>query len=320
MSSLGLSTRWATPADTPALLALFARSFGHPMSEADWAWKYRFAESPGTVCLDGERIVAFNGGMPRTCNDGDATFVAVQMGDVMVDPAWRGILTRRGPFYHVVHAFFGETVGGEAHHAYRYAFGFPHARHARLGRALSLYCQPDVIQQASWPALSRRRLAATARPLAAADAPTVDALWQRMRQGLGGCVIGERNAAWLDHRYADAPGGSYARWLVQTRLTRRPIGVCVLRHHGTHSELLDIIAPPPAMADVVSVARHITARASGQQLTAWLTPTVADALAPSRPALQDTEVVVPGSSVNGTEQGLEPAGRWWLMGGDTDFR
>lgn len=320
MSSLELGTRWATTADTPALLALFARSFGHPMSESEWAWKYRFAPSPGTICLAGERIVAFNGGMPRTCHDDNARFSAVQMGDVMVDPAWRGILTRRGPFYHVVKAFFGEAVGGEAHHAYRYAFGFPHARHARLGRALGLYCQPDVVHQARWPAASQRRLRDTARPLAAGDAPRVDALWANMRQSLPRAVIGERSASWLEHRYARAPGRNYAVWLVHERLTGRPLGVCVLRHQEHSAELLDIVAPVATMPRVVSVARHITARAGSQQLTAWLTPAAADALAPSRPALQDIEVVVPGSSVNGTQQGMEPAGRWWLMGGDTDFR
>ncbi|WP_017430838.1 GNAT family N-acetyltransferase [Vreelandella jeotgali] len=320
MSELNLHTRWARDDDTPALLELFARSFGEAMSPEQWAWKYRLAKSPGTVCLDGERIVAFNGGMPRHCHDGAARFNAVQMGDVMVDPAYRGILNRRGPFYHAVQAFFGEAVGSEAHHAYRYAFGFPHARHARLGRALALYCQPDAIRQASWPAAPRRAWRDTARPLTDADAATTDALWGAMCEGLPHAVIGERSAAWLEHRYATAPHCYYARWLITARLTRRPVGICVLRHHGEHAELLDLIAPPGAMARVISVARHITARLGAGQLTAWLTPTVASALAPSRPTLEDTDVVVPGSCVNGSEQGMEPAGRWWLMGGDTDFR
>lgn len=320
MSELDLHTRWATAADTPALLELFARSFGHAISEQEWQWKYRFAPSPGMLCLDDERIVAFNGGMPRTCHHGDDAFTAVQMGDVMVDPDYRGILTRRGPFYHVVQAFFSTSVGEGDALPYRYAFGFPHARHARLGRALSLYCQPDVVRQASWSAAPRRRLRDTARPLTTSDAATVDALWAAMRKGLPHAVIGERDAAWLEHRYAQAPGRDYARWLVTERLTGRALGVCVLRHHGEHAELLDLIAPPAALPRAVGVARHITARLGARQLTAWLTPTVASTLAATRPQLEDTEVVVPGSCVNGAELGMEPAGRWWLMGGDTDFK
>lgn len=337
MRRLDLHTRWAREADTSALLALFSRSFGHPMSEVEWAWKYRFAPTPGTVCLDGERIVAFNGGMPRRCYDGMADFDAVQMGDVMVDPDYRGILTRRGPFYHVVQAFFGEAVGGEAHHRYRYAFGFPHARHARLGRALSLYCQPDVIRQASWLATPRRPWRYTARRLTRLDAHSdgataVNVLWAAMRQALGDCIIGERHATWMEHRYLNAPGRDYAIWLVHERLTGRPLGVCVLRHRagdfasnttdGTSpdTELLDIVAPPPNMAAVVAVARHITARAGDGCLGGWLTPAVAAALAPSRPAVKNTDVVVPGSAVNGQTQGMKPAGRWWLMSGDTDFK
>lgn len=320
MSELDLHTRWAIAADTPALLALFARSFGHAMSEKEWAWKYRFAPSPGMLCLDGERIVAFNGGMPRTCHHGDDAFTAVQMGDVMVDPDYRGILTRRGPFYQVVQAFFSTSVGAEDALPYRYAFGFPHARHARLGRALALYCQPDVIHQARWPALPRRPLHYTARPLTDADVPTVESRWAAMRESLPDCVLGERNAAWLEHRYGQAPGRDYALWLVISRLTRRPLGVCVLRHHDAHTELLDLIAPLKALGRVVAVARHIAARAGSRQLEAWLTPAVATALTATRPTLEDTEVVIPGSCVNGTEQGMTPAGRWWLMGGDTDFK
>lgn len=320
MRELRLHTRWASDADTPALLALFARCFNATMSADEWAWKYRFAPSAGMVCLDDNSIVAFNGGMPRDCRLGQEAFCAVQMGDVMVDPAYRGILTRRGPFYQVVQAFFSSSVGHDADHPYRYAFGFPNARHARLGNALSLYCQTDVIQQASWLVLSRRRLRYTARPLTADDAQTVEQLWAAMRAALPGYAIGERGWQWLTHRYSKAPGRKYALWLVIERFTRRPLGVCVLRRHASHMELLDMIASPHTMAAVVNVARHISARTGVNRLNAWVTPTVASALIATTPTLTDTDVVIPGSRVNGLEQGMEPAGRWWLMGGDTDFR
>ncbi|WNL40131.1 GNAT family N-acetyltransferase [Halomonas sp. PAMB 3232] len=310
--------RWATVDDTPALLRLFERSFGATMSLDEWRWKYRFADSPGVVCVDNGELVAFNGGMPRPVFVDGQRHRAVQMGDVMVDPAYRGILTRKGPFYRVVQAFFSDKVGETLD--YRYAFGFPHARHARLGRALSLYCETDVIRAAEWSPQPKRRLLTTARPLTPQDAATVDALWQTMREALPEVAIGERDSRWLDHRYRQVPGRNYLQWLVVERLTKRPVGICVLRQHERQVELLDLVAPPKALPRVVESARHLTARLGCDTLTAWLSPSVASALAASGAQLTDTDVVVPGSQVNGKALGLEVENRWWLMGGDTDFR
>ncbi|MCP1314107.1 MULTISPECIES: GNAT family N-acetyltransferase [unclassified Halomonas] len=318
LKSAQWQVRWATPDDTDALLALFERSFGAPMGREEWLWKYRFADSPGVVCVDDGELVAFNGGMPRPVTLEGRDTTAVQMGDVMVDPRYRGILTRKGPFYRVVQAFFAEKVGEGLD--YRYAFGFPHARHARLGSALKLYCETDRIEEARWSPRARRGWRHTARPLTADDAPVADALWQAMRQALPDAALCQRDSQWLAHRYRQVPGREYLTWLVVERLTRRPVGICVLRQHGPKVELLDLVAPPSALNAVLGCARHLTARLGCEALTAWVSPRVARALAPTRPELSATEVVVPGSQVNGKPLGMELEKRWWLMGGDTDFR
>tara|TARA_R110002049_G_scaffold114921_2_gene266569 strand:+ start:12513 stop:13475 length:963 start_codon:yes stop_codon:yes gene_type:complete len=311
--------RWATEADTEALLDLFSSCFGSAMSREEWAWKYRYASSPGVVCLDGDAIVAFNGGMPRAVHLDGRCFDSVQMGDVMVDPRYRGILTRRGPFFQVVNRFFSEKVGDGL--AYRYAFGFPHARHTRLGRALKLYCETDHIVEANWHSASMRRWRSTAVPLQAQHASGVTTLWHAMAKSLTRYAVGVRDWSWLEHRYLNAPERGYLCWWVVERLTKRPLGVCVLRQHSPQSvELLDIVAPLHTMSEVVHCARHITARLGAERLTAWLTPSVAHALESTGFELSRTEVVVPGSQVNGMALGMEPSDRWWLMGGDTDFR
>ncbi|WNL43440.1 GNAT family N-acetyltransferase [Halomonas sp. PAMB 3264] len=312
-------TRWATPADEPALLALFERAFGHSMDAATWRWKYRLAESPGVVCLDDDAIIAFNGGMPRRGVVKGEPCSLVQMGDVMVDPAYRGILTRKGPFYQVVHDFFKEQVGQDL--AHRFAFGFPHARHARLGQALKLYCSTDRILEAEWAALPTRHWRATACEVSAEHAATVDALWARMAQGLGDKAVGVRDWAWLSHRYIEAPARGYQVWLVRERLTGRALGVCVLRAHDSDTvELLDVVAGQAQLTETVRCAQHLTARMGAKRLIGWLTPAVAERLNKTRPALQETDVVVPGSQVNGLALGMDVEKRWWLTGGDTDFR
>lgn len=312
-------TRWAEPCDLPALLALFERVFGHAMPLERWQWKYRFASSPGVVCVYEGDIIAFNGGMPRNALVNGQPCSIVQMGDVMVDPAYRGILTRRGPFYRVVQTFFAEQVG--IGRPYRYAFGFPHARHARLGKTLKLYCTTDRIDEAHWPARAMRRLRSTATPIQANHAPVVDALWADMVKDLGSFAVAVRDWTWLSHRYLDVPERGYLCWLIKERVTQRALGVCVIRQHTEDTvELLDIIAPLRAMPEVVKCAQHIISRLGAKHLSAWLTPAVAKYLTATQPQLTPTEVVVPGSQVNGLMQGMEVAECWWLMGGDTDFR
>lgn len=311
--------RWATQADTPALRALFERAFATPSSAEQWAWKYRHASSPGVVCCHGETLIAFNGGMPRQARVFGEDHGVVQMGDVMVDPEWRGVLTRRGPFYRVVHAYFADCVGEGL--PYRHAFGFPHARHARLGRKLGLYCDTDRILEAHWPTLATRRWAESARPLFERDATTVDTLWQAMAADASQVAMGQRDWHWMRHRYITHPHQAYQAWLVTTRLSRRPLGVVVLAPRDAQTlELVDLVGPRASMRRLVEVARHIGARLGASRLFGWLTPSSAAWLDDTQPQLTPTEVVVPGSQVNGLELGLELEDRWWLMGGDSDFR
>lgn len=314
-------TRWAAPQDLPALLALFERAFGHPMPQTTWEWKYRYAKSPGMVCLHEGNIIAFNGGMPRNAVVKGSACSIVQMGDVMVDPKYQGILTRRGPFYQVVQAFLVEQVGAE--HAHRYAFGFPHARHARLGNALKLYYSTDRIDEAHWPAIAQRRWRSTASPLLPSHAHIADKLWNSMANDLGGLAIGVRDWSWLTHRYFNISERGYIGWLISERLTRRPLGICILRQHdATTVELLDIVCSVNHMPEVVRCAQHITSRLGARQLMAWLTPSVLRHVADTQPTVTHTEVVVPGCQVNDPTLtlGMEVADCWWLMGGDTDFR
>lgn len=309
----------ARDASEPLLLALFERCFGHSISSATWHWKYRYTEDPGTVVYDDSRLVAFNGGMPRRALMMGEPVTAVQMGDVMVAPEARGVLTRRGPFYRVVEAYFRERVGPDK--PYRLAFGFPHARHARLGTMLGLYCQTDRILDARWPGLNGRNWQYGLAPLTETDGARVDQLWRAMAADAGELVIGCRDSEWLGHRYLHKPHNDYRVLLATHRVTRRPLGVLVLRVvDETQVELLDIVAPRSHVSALVAMARRQVMRLGRQTLIAWLTPQAAAWFADSRPETAETDVVVPGAAVNQPEYALKAQHRWWLMGGDTDFK
>jgi hypothetical protein len=77
------------------------------------------------------RLVAHCGGLPRNILHQGILQHDLQIGDVMVAPEWRGILTRHGPFFHVSKKFYDSRLGRK--NRFHMGFGFPNARHLRLG-------------------------------------------------------------------------------------------------------------------------------------------------------------------------------------------
>ena len=144
------------PDDAPDVLALHRRVFGSGATEAWYRWKYGTEASQGHGIGEGAwcagRLVAFCGGLPRDLHWAGQIRPGLQVGDVMVDPDWRGLLTRRGPFFQVSSALYGRA--GEMPGHGRVAFGFPNERHLHLALRLALV----------WPGGPMRGLAWTARP------------------------------------------------------------------------------------------------------------------------------------------------------------
>lgn len=317
------ASRWrainATQAHENMLLTLFQDSFGHSTDTKQWRWKYHFATSPGALVLEGERAVAFNGGMPRTVYVQGVQETGVQMGDVMVTPDQRGILTRRGPFYLSVMHFLESQVGQNKH--YSVAFGFPNARHARLGIKQGLYCQVDKIVQARWPAQAGRSLTLGAKQLNASQTSVVNPLWKAMQKDTLELAICARDAQWIKHRYFNKPDHSYLVFRVFHRVTRQTHGVIVLKPQGEDGiEILDIIAPKKHFPNLIKIAQMATYRLGHPWLFGWFSPQAINWALTTHPIIEETDVVVPGSAFTGEEWALRVKDRWWLMGGDTDSK
>lgn len=331
-----ISSQWsvgsADEVSQQQLLSLFHDSFGYHMPSDQWRWKYRFADVPGTVAYQQDRLVSFIGGMPRSAQIFGQPAQAVQMGDVMVAPACRGILSKKGPFYQAMRAFISEHVGPDR--VYSVAFGFPHQRAYRLGIALGLYCEVDRIQEAAWTAIRPTSLGESGNSdldhlewlqstqLSAAQRSAIDVLWEAMQKDLAEQAVGVRDSRWIQYRYLDKPGSGYALVLVAGEREEQPFGLLVLKDAGELGvELLDIIAPRAHFEHLLLAARRIAAQSMNKErLFAWCTPSVAKWMTATDVNLTETEVVVPGSTVNDKAHALRLQGRWWLMGGDADFR
>lgn len=316
---------------------LFARVFGSDMAPALWHWKYAGGRGLASGTRDGDgRLLAHYGGMTRTLLVGGVPMGCVQVGDVMVEPEVRGVLSRRGPFATAARGFIERHIGTPE--GFACGFGFPNERAARLGELLGLYARSCQVMQVRWPqapslsAFMQRwkwRLA----PVDWSDAQTdarLERLWTGLRSdtGTGGCVLPERNAAWWRHRFANHPLIRYSAFWVYQRFSGRLLGAVVLRpgaSPGDDWELLDWLALEQDSSAVVAAARGLCARHGARAMSAWLSEPLAVRLL-SCPGLSDAQSELACTAIVSVRRrpslldAPPPRLWWWLTGGDTDFR
>ncbi|MBK6279841.1 MAG: hypothetical protein IPF57_17775 [Gammaproteobacteria bacterium] len=218
-----------------------------------------------------------------------------------------------------MHDFFRNRVGPGLE--FSIAFGFPNSRHFSLGEKLKLYRATDKILIAKWPALQGRSCLHGARHFRATDLPLVDRFWSDMAVDCVEHAVGCRDSSWFRYRYLDKPGNHYIVMLVTRRVSRRPVGVLVMiARADDEAELLDVVAPRSAFTALIHVARITAHRLGKRRLFSWMTPSALSWFEGSAPETESTDVVVPGGLVNDDELARTVIDKWWLMGGDTDFR
>ncbi|WP_333873879.1 methyltransferase domain-containing protein [Methylobacter sp.] len=311
-------TEWAHPENEAELLTLFSAAFGHEMPPELWRWKYQGLDTLGAMVRRDNRPVAFYGGLPRAVRLFGSSATAVQIGDVMIHPQERGILTRKGPFYLAASNFLERFVGQGK--TFSLAFGFPSERAYRLGALLGLYEQIGEIMRVAWPALKTRpSLKTSTRILKPDQHTTVDLLWNQMAEAMRDQVIGVRDWNYLQHRYLSHPTINYQVFLVSSRLTGSPIGIFVVRILEDSVELLDLIAPPKHMPILVHNVRRLAWNLDKSLAYAWITAQHAPLLAGETGEITSTDIVLPNFCWTPGISASELQDRWWLMGGDTDF-
>jgi hypothetical protein len=299
-----------------AVAALFGHVFGHPMSRELWKWKYGAGRGNAVIASKQAEIVAHYGGMYREVRlFGEPQWV-LQICDVMVHPGERGVMTRQGPFL-LTAATSAELYGP-------YGFGFPTVRAMQVANKMGLYSEADRMVELQWKPLPRKVLIQSqVRHLDWSDSSqqtVVNELWEQMAADLGESVVGVRHWSYLLHRYASHPHNTYEGYCVVSRLTRRPLGILVMRNVGDRYELLDIIAPLKNLSKVIRQARRIAWLRGVISLYFWITRSHLQHFDRCGAKEQELEISIPTSTWTRDERANSLKERWWLTSGDTDFR
>ena len=325
---------------------LFKHVFGHPLSETLWRWKYDAGRGAavGARAPNGE-LLAHYGGTLRQIYFCDHPALAIQIGDVMVAQAGRAALAHKGPFGMVVESFLDRHVG--CPNGVVMGFGFPNARHMRLGEKLGHYVQIDTVSELSWHVprqsdVSRKLTSRLSVDVLDWGNPSttvrLDGLWRKMKHDLRNCIVPARDASWWRHRYANHPEVRYVCLWVKSVWLGRLIGALVLRSHppseaqaptATTWELIDWVAPVAKSEEMLLAAMEVVRLRGGALLMGWFSSMVVKSFSTPPAAIKEActaGVTVPGldgrfqitESFSQTVTDLR--GKWWFTGGDTDFR
>lgn len=325
--------------DVTAVLALHEHVFG-PGADARWfAWKYGQDLSQGrgrAMCAwHNGQLVAYCGGLPRTLRLHNANLRGLQIGDVMVHPAWRGILSRRGPFFQVSKRFYDSQIGRANGHPFELGFGFPNERHLRLAVLLGLLRDGGAIQSLRWNSLPasdfRLPLFWRWQPLLPSNPHfdrKVNAAWAQMQADLPRVVLGQRDAAYMRWRYIDRPRVNsphadntlrYHFFELRYAWSKTSSGIAVLDLASSTPHWLDWVGAVALMPLASQACRMEAAQAGAKEMMAWASSSVASVLAHSDIQSQDVcaGLGIPVTSDLPSHNIADL--QWWLTGGDTDF-
>jgi hypothetical protein len=315
-----LAPRWqirlAMPQDMPQIQSLFKAVFGHELSEADWEWKYALGRGNAILAYQNGELIAHYGAIYRDLFlQGERTW-ALQVVDVMVHPGHRAVMTKQGAFF-LITTTWDEMYGP-------LAFGFPNARSMRLGQRLGIYADAGAIVEVRWPPGSKRPFLTTHLVTVnlhdSVHRAKVEALWQVMREDLSSRVIGLRSADWLAHRFAEHPSRRYEMLAVSHRLSGAWEGVIVWREWDGRIEILDLVAPVQKMPILFEQAQRVCALRGCREVYLWIAAACADMVRTKGATVHETDMRIPTDCWTGAPDAERLIDRWWLVGGDSDFR
>lgn len=309
----------------PDMLALFERTFGHTMTLAMWQWKYGAGRGRAIGVWRENQLIAHYGGMVRKILFFGQPQTAVQIGDVMVDPAERGILTKKGPFFLMAATFLEHYIGyGKP---YLLGFGFPNERAMKVAERQGLYADTGRMVEIEWQPLAKTPRWLTRLQVIDGTnakqtwiATAIARCWQDMAADLCEALVGVRDWTYLCDRYLNHPHQPYQVILVINRLGGKVRGVMVLRHNPEGCEIVDLVAPLKEIPLLVRHARRITGMSDHHRLSCQITENFAAYFVAAGGIQQALPIRIPANAWSAGPAPERLRDRWWLMSGDMDFR
>lgn len=322
---MSLTARELSTADDPQLHALFQEVFRTSISDALLNWKY--AEGRGQrhgVFSDEGRLLAHCGLTFRRALVEGAPRRVAQLGDLMATRSKPGGLTRGASVFHHLIAHVYDNVQ-DAQNPDAVTYGFPSGRAMRLGEQLGLAVSIGAMTELLLaPQPSQGWLGWRVQPVAQFDAGferMANRLWQRMADSFRSEVLCVRDAEFLRYRYVQHPEQRYEAWRI-SNAWGQDRALIFGKRDGTVFEVMDVVAARPDISRALdALRRHAGVLPGIESFRVWL-PDSHTSLFADLPGCASSELqfrlVVNYNSSGGNLNRF--GGKWWLTGGDTDYR
>lgn len=233
--------------DIPQACELFRRVFGHPVTPAQWLWKYTAGPRLGSlnwVARDQSgHLVGHAGATLFAGTAGGAEVSMAQVCDVMVDKGARGGFSASTVYPQLIEALQASLL-----ERYRqpYAYGFAGLRPYRLGHRLGFYQERQHCRPGYFEPIKTFEWRASAWTISPSDWPlqTLDKLWARHLPTQTSPIV-QRTGAYLAWRYRDHPSYHYQLWVL-SRLGFDQGWLITREMPNGHICIVDALLPPSA--------------------------------------------------------------------------
>lgn len=298
---------------------LFESVFGQPISQDLLDWKYAGGRGESWAALSGDRVPILHCGVWfRNVLDAGEPVRAAQLVDLMAAPKLSGLTRTTSPFTQLMRSILATLPCEENQDGI--AFGFPSDRAMRLGEHVGVYRSVGNISKLTFAPNERRVSFSLYDRLDAIGDDIIERLWQKMSVDFVDHVIGIRDAEYLMQRYSRHPEKRYQFLLSCSRFTRRPLGLAVVRSDSQRVELLDIVGPRKAFPEILATCRHWMAQSNKQGATMLLSEPFATQMTAMSDRHEATEFRIMANPFSPASTLSSLNNRWWLTGGDTDYR
>ncbi|HYM60879.1 MAG TPA: GNAT family N-acetyltransferase [Thermoanaerobaculia bacterium] len=263
------------PGDESAILELFARAFGVSRTVAHWRWE--FEQNPLgarriSLAFDSDgRLVGQYAGYPVSFRDGDAGFMAHQIGDTMTDVSVRHV--GRGPtsiFGQIAGHFYRTYCDGQV--AFNYGFNVSNVQKFSMRFLRSDRVEPVPYRVRDLRADPIARIPRAARWLRGFQLELVTdpgEEWDRFFEQVAPAYrfLTRRDAQYIRWRYLEHPGRTC--FIVAIRKWRRLAGWSVFRVREHRLIWGDALFDPRHPEAVEVLLRHIVPGYPVDALEAW---------------------------------------------------
>ena len=322
MTSLTMLVQRLDTAELPAIQPLFESVFKLPASLSLLQWKYangrgeswvvRSSDEPSPIMHCGLcfRHVLLAGTPVR----------AAQLVDLMAAPKRNGLSRQQSPFTILMQQILDNLPRSDNPDAI--AFGFPSDRAMRLGEHAGVYRAVDQWCALEFGGVSRFSGPRVRpwRPDLPSELALADRFWQDMARDLASFTLGVRDSHYLIQRYLNHPEKKYRLWVVESRWRRHPVGLAVVGPGDGQFEIVDVLGRWDDIPEIILALQRWLNDTNGHSLTLMLTARFARQLAPFAVQCADTQFRIMANPRTPAPSLMQLQGRWWLTGGDTDYR